>query len=75
MVQGERYNYNNYEYVSEDVMGGGFWWLEGRWGVILYFLSTFKILLCRLHQEVWGTAQIFQEGCKLKNIQNGLLKV
>ena len=40
---------------------------------IFYFYCF--IFLCRLHQELWGTAQIFQKGWKPKNIQNGLLKV
>ena len=28
-----------------------------------------------MHQEAWGTDQIFQEVWKLNNIQNGLSKV
>ena len=59
---------------AEDGMGDGVGWLGGRWGVTLYFISNVNFL-CRLHQEVSGTAQIFQEGWKLKNIQNGLLKI
>ena len=60
---------------SEDGMGDGVVWLGGRWGVTLYFLSIVKKILCRLHQEAWGTSQIFQEGWKINNIQNGLLRV
>ena len=56
---------------AEDGMGDGVGWLGGRWGVTLYCLHFF----CRLHQEAWGTAQIFQEGWKVNNIQNGMLKV
>ena len=51
MVEGERHNYDNVEYLfiisswiehlkeAKDVMGGGVRWLGGRWGVTLYFLS------------------------------------
>ena len=59
---------------AEYGMGYGVGWLGGKWGVTLYFLCCL-IFLCRLHQEAWGTAHIFQEGWKLKNILNGMLKV
>ena len=49
-------------------------WLGGRWGVTLYFISIFNFL-CRLHQEAWVTAQIFQEEWKLNNTHNGPLKI
>ena len=59
---------------AEDV--GGWGWVVGRqMGCNSLFSFYCLILLCMLYQEGWGTAQIFQKGWKLKNIQNGLLKV
>ena len=52
---------------AEDGIGDGIGWFGGRWIVTLYFLSIVNFL-CRMHQEVWVTTQIFQEVWKLKNI-------
>ena len=69
------YSWRDHLQEAEDGIGDGVVWLGGRWGVTLYFLSIVKNILCRLHQEAWGTSQIFQEGWKINNIQNGLLRV
>ena len=60
---------------AEYGMGDGVGWLGGIWGVTLSFISIVNYFLFRLRQETWGAAQIFQEGWKLKNIKNRLLKV
>ena len=86
MVEGEIDNDENDEYIyyflteispeRTQVWNGVWGWVVGRYmGCNSQFLIYFKIFLCRLHQEAWGTAHIFQEGWKLKNNQNGLLRV
>ena len=86
MVEVDRDNDDNDEYVYYLLMevaperirlwNGGWGWVVGRYmGYNSLFYLYYIILLCRLNQESWGTAQVFQEGWKLNNIHNRLLKV
>ena len=86
MVDGERDDGDNDKYVyfflmdiaPEIIQGwdGVCSWVVRRYmGCKFLFSRHCYIFLYRLHQDTWGTAQIFQEGFTLKNKQNGLLKV
>ena len=86
VFEGERDNDENDEYVyyllMERASTRSRRW-NGGWGLVVgsYMgcnsLSSIYclIFLCRLHQEARATAQIFQEGWKIKNTQNENLKV
>ena len=86
VVEGERDNDDNHEYVyyffmerapARSRLWNGRWgWVVGRYmGCNSLFSIYCLIFFCRLHQEGWVTAYIFQEVWKLNNIQNGLLMV
>ena len=53
------YSWKEHLKEAKDEMGGGVRWFGGTWGVTLFSLHSL-MFLCRMHQESWVTAQIFQ---------------
>ena len=59
---------------AEDGMEDGVGWLGGRWGITFYFISIVIFLVYAASGSVGGCPDL-QEGWKLKNFQNELLKL